>query len=175
MSDANAQYTINDPWNSFGFGLESVSYERSRRAKHAQMQHFSARVFFVKIVKSKDSMIYAILRFFRIQFLKNVLVQICPGPAPWARPMGRAHIGPWPDPKWAWPGPYLGLGRPKYGPGIYRYDFLDIRKYKNNYFFIYFQSMGTCPKEKSKYLHGIKWIKSILAHKISIFWPKYEK
>ena len=29
-----------------GFGLESVSYERSRRAKHAQMQHFSARVFF---------------------------------------------------------------------------------------------------------------------------------
>ena len=28
------------------FGLESVSYERSWRAKHAKMQHFSARVFF---------------------------------------------------------------------------------------------------------------------------------
>ena len=28
------------------FGLESVSYERSRRAKHAKMQHFSAHVFF---------------------------------------------------------------------------------------------------------------------------------
>ena len=28
------------------FGLELVSYERSRRAKHAKMQQFSARVFF---------------------------------------------------------------------------------------------------------------------------------
>ena len=28
------------------FGLELVSYERSRRAKQTKMQHFSARVFF---------------------------------------------------------------------------------------------------------------------------------
>ena len=59
------------------FGPESVSYERSRRAKHAKMQHFSARVFFVKIPKCRDSMISAILRFFRMLTLKNVLVQVC--------------------------------------------------------------------------------------------------
>ena len=76
------------------------------------MQHVSARVFFVKIPKCLDPLIYAISRFFRIQFLKNVLVQICPGPAPWAR----AHVGPW-------PGPHMGLARPIYGLGPYKYDF----------------------------------------------------
>ena len=59
------------------FGPESVSYERSRRAKHAKMQHFSARAFFVKIPKCQDSIIYTILRFFRMLTLKSVLVQVC--------------------------------------------------------------------------------------------------
>ena len=69
------------------FGLELVSYEKSRRVKHAKMQHFSARVFFVQIPKCQNSMIYTIFRFFRIQFLKNVLVQIRAGPD--------LHIGLW--------------------------------------------------------------------------------
>ena len=95
------------------FGPESVSYERSRRETAAKFHHFSARVFFVKLPKYQYSMIYAILRFFRILFLKNVLVPKCPGrararphgPGPWAGPIlghGWAHI-------WAWPGPYMGL------------------------------------------------------------------
>ena len=45
-------------------------------------------------------MIYGMLVFFRILFLKNVLAQICAGPA-------RAHIGPW-------LGTYMGLARPIY-------------------------------------------------------------
>ena len=93
------------------FGPESVSYERSRRAKHAKMQHFSARAFFDKIPKCQNSMICAIFRFFRIQVLKNVLVQICPGPA-----KTRAHVGPG-------PGPYMDLARPIHGPGSCRCGF----------------------------------------------------
>ena len=75
------------------FGPESVSYERSSRETATKFHHFWARAFFVQTPKCKDSMIYAMLRFFRIQFLKNVLVQKCPGRAR-ARPMGQAHIGP---------------------------------------------------------------------------------
>ena len=45
------------------FGLESVSYERSQRAKHTKMQHFSARVFFPITPLCQNSRIYAILRF----------------------------------------------------------------------------------------------------------------
>ena len=44
------------------FGPEWVSYERSRRVRHAKMREILARVFFVKISKSQDSMIYTILR-----------------------------------------------------------------------------------------------------------------
>ena len=46
------------------FAPEWVSYERSRRVRHAKMREISARVFFVKISKSQDSIIYTILRFF---------------------------------------------------------------------------------------------------------------
>ena len=52
------------------FGPESVSYERSRRETAAKFHHFSARVFFVKISKSQDSMIYTIFSFFRIHIPK---------------------------------------------------------------------------------------------------------
>ena len=52
------------------FGPESVSYERSRRMQHAKMREISARVFFVKISKSQDSMIYTIFSFFRIHIPK---------------------------------------------------------------------------------------------------------
>ena len=53
------------------FGPEWVSYERSRRMRHAKMREISARVFFVKIPKSQDSMIYAIFSFFRIHIPKT--------------------------------------------------------------------------------------------------------
>ena len=46
------------------FGPEWVSYERSRRMRHANRREISARVFFVKIPQSQNSMIYTILRFF---------------------------------------------------------------------------------------------------------------
>ena len=46
------------------FGPEWVSYERSRRVRHANRREISARVFFVKIPQSQNSMIYTILRFF---------------------------------------------------------------------------------------------------------------
>ena len=52
------------------FGPELVSYERSRRETGARINHFSARVFFVKIPQSQYSMIYTILRFFRIHIPK---------------------------------------------------------------------------------------------------------
>ena len=52
------------------FGPEWVSYERSRRVRHAKMREISARVFFVKISKSQDSMIYTIFSFFRIHIPK---------------------------------------------------------------------------------------------------------
>ena len=52
------------------FGPEWVSYERSRRVRHAKMREISARAFFVKISKSQDSMIYTMFRFFRILILK---------------------------------------------------------------------------------------------------------
>ena len=52
------------------FGPESVSYERSRRETAAKFHHFSARVFFEKIPQSQYSMIYTILRFFRIHIPK---------------------------------------------------------------------------------------------------------
>ena len=42
------------------FGPEWVSYERSRRMQHAKMREISARVFFVKIPQSQNSMIYTI-------------------------------------------------------------------------------------------------------------------
>ena len=48
------------------FGPKWVSYDRSRRMQHAKMRKISARVFFVKIPKSQDSMIYTIFSFFRI-------------------------------------------------------------------------------------------------------------
>ena len=38
--------------------------------QHAKMREISARVFFVKISKSQDSMIYTMLRFFRIHIPK---------------------------------------------------------------------------------------------------------
>ena len=57
------------------FGPESVSYERSRRETAAKFHHFPVRVFFEIISKSKPSMIYAILRFFRILFPKKVLAK----------------------------------------------------------------------------------------------------
>ena len=88
------------------FGPKWVSYERSRGICRTKIRDFSARVFFAKIQKSQDLKKYTILRFFRIQFMKNVPAQIYAGPAPWARPMGRAHI-------WA-------LARPIHGPGPYR-------------------------------------------------------
>ena len=47
------------------FGPESASYERSRRETAAKFHHFSARVFFAKLSKSQDSMIYYILVFFQ--------------------------------------------------------------------------------------------------------------
>ena len=59
------------------FGLESVSYEISRRAKHAKMQHFSARVFLEIIPLCQNSRINTISRFFWILTLKNILVQVC--------------------------------------------------------------------------------------------------
>ena len=59
------------------FGPEWVSYERSWRENRTKFQHFSARAFFAKILKNQDSVIHAILRFFKIPFLKNVGVQIC--------------------------------------------------------------------------------------------------
>ena len=46
------------------FGPESVSYERSRRETTAKINHFPARIFFVKIPQSQNPMIYTILRFF---------------------------------------------------------------------------------------------------------------
>ena len=52
------------------FGPESISYERSRRETGARINHFSARVFFVKIPQSQNSMIYTILNFFRIHIPK---------------------------------------------------------------------------------------------------------
>ena len=52
------------------FGPESVSYERSRREIRAKFHEISARVFFEKISKSEDSMIYTISRFFRIPIQK---------------------------------------------------------------------------------------------------------
>ena len=48
------------------FGPESVSYERSQRETAAKFNHVPERVFFVKISKSQDSMIYTIFSFFRI-------------------------------------------------------------------------------------------------------------
>ena len=48
------------------FGPESVSYERSRSIFRTNLRHFSARVFFVKIPQSQDSMIYTIFMFFRM-------------------------------------------------------------------------------------------------------------
>ena len=38
--------------------------------RHAKMREISARVFFVKVSKSQDSMIYAIFSFFRIHIPK---------------------------------------------------------------------------------------------------------
>ena len=48
------------------FGPESVSYERSCCETAAKFDHFSTRIFFEIISKSKPSMIYCILVFFRI-------------------------------------------------------------------------------------------------------------
>ena len=59
------------------FGLESVSYERSQRAKHAKMQHFSARVFFPITPLCQNSRICAMSGFSWMLTLKNVLVQVC--------------------------------------------------------------------------------------------------
>ena len=59
------------------FGPESVSYERSRGIRRWVLREISARVFFVKIPKCQDSMISAILRFFGMLTLKNVLAQVC--------------------------------------------------------------------------------------------------
>ena len=42
------------------FRPELISYERSRRETAAKFHHFSARIFFVKISESQDSMIYCI-------------------------------------------------------------------------------------------------------------------
>ena len=69
------------------FGPESVSYERSRRETAAKFHHFSARVFFAKISKSKYSMIYTICSVFQARFpaflssqvIKMVRVPVFPG------------------------------------------------------------------------------------------------
>ena len=42
------------------FGPEWVSYERARGVRHANRREISARVFFVKIPQSQNSMIYTI-------------------------------------------------------------------------------------------------------------------
>ena len=47
------------------FGPESASYERSRRETAAKFDHCLARVFFAKLSKSQDSMIYSMLVFFQ--------------------------------------------------------------------------------------------------------------
>ena len=52
------------------FGPELVSYERSRHIFRTNLRHFSARVFFVKIPPSQYSMIYTILKFFKIHIPK---------------------------------------------------------------------------------------------------------
>ena len=108
------QCAQNAHFNQLWFSGLNRSHMRDLGAKPtAKFHHFSARVFFVQIPKCQDSTIYAILRFFRILFLKNALVPKCPGrarawphgPGPWAGPIlgpGQAHI-------WAWPGPYMGL------------------------------------------------------------------
>ena len=71
------------------FGPELVSYERSRRETAAKFHHFSARIFFVKISNSQDSMIYAILSFSGYIFPKWVLSQMFQSPDPAARPSVR--------------------------------------------------------------------------------------
>ena len=80
------------------FGPESVSYERSRRENRAKFHEISARVFFEKISKSQDSMIYTILRFFWILILKMGSLTKClshptrPPGRPAGRPAGRPPV-----------------------------------------------------------------------------------
>ena len=59
------------------FGPEWVSYERSRRMRHAKMREISARVFFVKIPKSQDSMIYTISNFFSGYIFPKWILSLC--------------------------------------------------------------------------------------------------
>ena len=70
VAPATVGVTLKSPRNAtltvLVFGPESISYERSRRETAAKFHHFSARVFFEKIPQSQYSMIYTILRFFRI-------------------------------------------------------------------------------------------------------------
>ena len=54
-------------------GPESVSYERSRRMRHANRREISARVFFVKIPQSQNSMIY------NIKVIRLACVPVFPG------------------------------------------------------------------------------------------------
>ena len=72
------------------FGPESASYERSRRETAAKFHHFSARIFFAKLPKSQDSMIYYILVFFPGTYSKNGFFPYAfQSPDPAARPAVR--------------------------------------------------------------------------------------
>ena len=95
------------------FGPESVSYERSRGIRRWVLREISARVFFGNIQTYQYSLIYPILKFFRTQFLKNVLVPRA-GPGPGPGPMGPAHG---PGPYWAMARPNMGLAGPIKEPG----------------------------------------------------------
>ena len=104
LMDINVSLPWIDTLNSFSFRpWIGLIWEISARNRHQISSFFGAR-FFVKLLvpKHQYSMICAIFRFFRILFLKNVLVPKCPGQAR-AQPHGQ--------------GPYWGLAGPIYGPG----------------------------------------------------------
>ena len=51
------------------FGLESVSYERSRRAEHSKVKHFLAHVFFGNHTNSASRSIYGL-------FTKHIYLEV---------------------------------------------------------------------------------------------------
>ena len=74
------------------FGPEWVSYERSRRMQHAKMREISARVFFVKISKSQDSMIYTIFSFFSGYIFPKWILSPCFSVTRPGRPSARPPV-----------------------------------------------------------------------------------
>ena len=71
---------------------ESVADERSRGEIAAKFHHLTACAFFVKIYGQQQAlMMYGVLIFFRMHFLKEVFVQMCTGRA---RPHGPARASP---------------------------------------------------------------------------------